>query len=117
MATRLPEFLKLNDARQRKNELFASLSPTQVEMLDTVAHNGHVFGGTTSTRVVVETPQPRDERGRRPAPVSRVVENGMADVNVLVRQGWMRFAPQLGGPSGYFWMTEAAERLWSVLGR
>ncbi len=113
---RLPRFLRLNDARQRKSELFATLTSAQVELLDCVAHSGHVFGGPTSPRVVVETPSPR-QPGRRPPPVSRVVENGMVDVNLLVRLGWLRFAPQLGGPSGYFWLTDAATRLWEVLGR
>lgn len=104
----LPRFLRLNDARATKQALFASLSPFQIEILDTAAHpHGHVFGGKGCPALVIS--KGKDDR---------VVENGMPDVHTLVRTGWLRFAPQVGvGKDGYFWLTDSAERLWKVLGR
>ena len=107
-----PRILRLNDLRRNKrelaNRLLASLTPEQLRLVDTVAHGGTVFGGSNSPRIVVS--KTRKDEGD-------VVENGMADVNALVRNGWLRFAKMTGEGSGWFWMTEASERLWGVLGR
>ena len=111
-STTLPAFLPLNQARQTKSELFAGLNPFEVTVLDTIAHGGSIFGGTTSKNVVMTyTLTKRNARGRY-----EIVEKGDA-VRTLVRQGWLRFAPMIGETSGYYFQTEACIRLWSVLGR
>ncbi len=105
---RMPEFLKLNDARKYKNEYLASLTEAQVEILDTAAH-GRVYGsapGTSPTDAIILT-----RKG-----VEKVVEGGQAVLDRLVRMGWLRFA-SMPSKGGYFWHTQGTERLWEVLGR
>lgn len=104
--------LRLNDLRRNHralaNELLASLTPSQLHLVDTVAHGGTVFGGPDSPRIVVCRTRKDD---------GDVIEDGMTDVNALVRHGWLRFARMTGEGSGWFWLTDATERLWGVLGR
>lgn len=110
---RPPQMLRLNDLRRNKRarafELLGTLTPFQTELLDTLQHGGTVFGGTNSDIAVVSLPRDKGE--------GRCVEGGMKDVNLLVRHGWLRFAKMTGEGSGWFWMTDASERLWNVLGR
>jgi hypothetical protein len=110
MAAALPKFLKLNDARQRKNDLFASLTPFEITVLDTITHGGSVFGGPQCPRIVV-SPKHGNTKGQY------TVEGGMTEINSLVRAGWLRFANLTGDESGWFWLTDNAKRLWDVLGR
>lgn len=104
----LPTFLRLNDARTAKDELFAGLSPMAVEILDVVAAGGSAFGSKpgvpTNGRIVLG----RDDK---------IIEDGQRVLNALVKANWLRYS---GGPTktaGYFWMTDSSERLWRVLGR
>ena len=109
----LPSPLKLNDARKYKKELFASLSPVEVEILDAVAvTGGRCMGnrpGAASGRVMLDKPG---------AKKSEMLENGQAVVNAMTRAGWLRFAESAGVKDfGYYWMTDSAKRLWEVLDR
>ncbi len=112
---RLPgprETLRVNDLRRNKHayakELLASLSPSQLKIMDTVAHGGTVYGGNNCPRIVV-SPNRKDE--------GEVIEGGMTDVSALVHNGWLRFAEMVSSGSGWFWMTDASQRLWRELGR
>lgn len=110
----LPGMLKLNDARKYKNEMFASLSALEVEILDTVTKSGMCFGsrpGSAKTESAVLTAPGHKS--------TKVLEGGQATLNAMVRAGWLRFAPMptTTEGSGYFWATASSERLWQVLGR
>lgn len=104
----LPPSLKLNDLRRDKQALaralVASLSPSQERLLNVVAHGGGVYGGAGFRHIVVSTPQK-----------SELVEGGMADVEALVRHGWMRFARQTLEGSGWYWLTASSARVWNIL--
>lgn len=107
----LPCNLKLNDARKRKNDLFASLDALEIEVLDVLARTGGSCvgkkpGTPSSGKVVLNT------RSQEPKNVDQKT------VNAMVREGWLRFVPAVEfETSGFFWMTDAAQRVWEVLGR
>ena len=112
MPTRLPAFLKINDARRQKKELLASLSPFEVELLDVASKSaGYVQGNPKGDHGRISVTPP----GRKAE--CRVIEDGQRILDKLVQTGWLRFAPQCGGPSGYYFPTDSARRLWDVLGR
>lgn len=111
---RLPTDLKLNDARQNKNEFFASLTAFEVELLDAAA-SGFVFACTVglskTDKVFLE------RKGER-----KIVADGQKTVDRLVQMGWLWFAGDVtngNSPtgSGHFWHTPTAERVWRELGR
>ena len=78
-----------------------------MKILDTAGHrSGHVYGGVDSPTLLMSVGKEQ-----------RLVEDGMRDVEVLARCGWLRFARGPSGGGGYYWLTDSAERLWRVLGR
>ena len=100
--------LRLNDARKRKYELLASLTPFEVELLDIArSSGGHVFGhrpgkrdpDTASAGRIALTYPARQVSVRKRVHDERVVDDGQAAVDGLVRAGWLRFAPQPGADS------------------
>lgn len=110
----LSPHLSVNEIRRQKNELFATLDATEVEILDSVVGSGSCFG---------TDPKKKAQNNRiqltRPRSSPKIIEDGQPILNRLVRRGWLRFAP---GPSengrlGLFWATDAAERIWRELGR
>lgn len=109
---KLAHFEKLNDIRKNKAALFASLTAEQVEILDKVASGGSCFGaepGKGDGRVVLDAPGRKDKD-------SKFVDQKV--VNSMLRAGWLRFAEAASVKgSGYFWMTDSAERVWRELGR
>ncbi len=120
--------LRLNDARKRKYELLASLTPFEVELIDIASSSGgHVFGhrpgkrdpDTASAGRVALTYPARQVSVRKRVHDERVVDDGQVTVDGLVRAGWLRFAPQPSEQSdtGYFWQTDDAKRVWELLGR
>jgi hypothetical protein len=117
---RLPPQIRLNDARKRKFELLASLTPLQVEMLDAASGGGNVFGarpGRASNGVVLITYRSIKVSPRKRVHQYRLVEDGQRVVNAMVAAGWLRFAPTPVEGDGYFWLTDSASRVWDVLGR
>jgi hypothetical protein len=108
-ARTLATSVRLNDLRRNRyslsHTLLASLTPLEDDIFRTVANGGSVFGGTNSDRIVLSV-------GRRDAE-PRVIDHGMAAINELVRHGWLRFARMTGERSGWFWLTNSAERLWN----
>lgn len=110
----MPNFLRLDDARRNKTVYFEALTALEVEILDVVTQgpSGSVYGsapGTNPEDAIVITPSGRKVQ-------DKVVEGGQKTLDRMVRKGWLRFA-KMPSEGGYFWPTQAAERLWKVLGR
>jgi hypothetical protein len=129
MLVALPVLLRINDARKRKFELFASLTPFEVNVLDVASavRGSHVFGhrpgkrdshDASRGRIVLIYPG-RKVSARKVAHDEQTIDDGQRVLDRLVRAGWLRFAPVPSSSSdtGYFWLTDASARLWELLGR
>ena len=131
MPVTLPNFLRINDARRRKFELLASLTPLEIDLLDVAAAGtrggAHVFGyqpgkhdphEESRGRILITYPS-RRVSARKSVNDERLLEDGQPVLDRLVRAGWLRFAPAIGTLSsmGYFWLTDASQRLWELLDR
>lgn len=109
---KLAHFEKLNDIRKNKAALFASLNELEVEILDKVASGGACFGSPKAgSRAVLDAPGRREKD-------SKVLAGGGTVMMAMIRSGWLRYAESaVVKGSGYFWMTDSAERVWRELGR
>ncbi len=120
MPARLPSYLPINDARRRKVELLDSLSEFDVEVIDFIAsRNGRVFGGAGENIAMVKTSR-ATRRSIRMKEEDRdtIVLPRAAEVRRLERAGWLRSSGSPMGPeSGYYHLTESAEKVWGALGR
>lgn len=107
MAIALPKFLYLVKARAEKTALLASLSPLELEIFEALANGGMVFGSAKTGDNAIALSTTRSTKN------SRRVDGGGRVVRDMVRSGWLRFA-KMAADSGYFWLTDSAERLHGV---
>lgn len=104
--------LNLNEVRQQKNELFATLDAVEVEIIDSVMGSGSCMGMDPKKKSATNRIQLT-----RPRSKAKIIEDGQRIVNRLVRRGWLRFDPGPIDSFGFFHATHSAEQIWYELRR
>ena len=119
MAARLPQGLTLPEARRSKARLASSLTPGELELF-TILGNGRerVFGDLRSEDVLLTTPSRAAWRSvrEREEEASQILVALGAAAQSLVRAGWARHHRGPLVDSGYFYLTEAGEKVFRALG-
>jgi hypothetical protein len=118
MALRLQRNLTLPEARKMKARLADSLSTSEAELLDILARgNVRVFGEPHSSEVLLTTTSKATRlsvRMREEKDSMVLVPLGTAAEN-LMRMNWLRYHPGPIDDSGYFYLTEEAEKVLRAL--
>lgn len=98
----LPDPMTVKDARA--TSVTTCLSVEERRMFDALVRNGRVFGSLVKG----------DEEDNAVVTVGKtdeVVAGGCVTARAMRRAGWFRFAKGPTGSCGYFWLTDAAERV------
>ncbi len=118
------EFGGLNYIRKHKHDLFTSLTPLEVNILDNVmTKNGSVFGGRPRTRgenekIVLHVDLGRASPRHKARSEDVVVEGAQKTLDGLVKAGWLRYAASpVDSKVGYFWPTDHAKTVWDAMNR